>query len=112
MSEWFALADDGDGCGRAVGAEQRFLQLGDLAFRNLGLRDHDQLVRSENSGEASALQLVGPQAGQHHELECPEAWRSEDHNEPADRLNPEAGTLAIAGWERSCVTGPSQLRLW
>jgi hypothetical protein len=52
---------------------------------------------------------VGPQACQHHELERPEAWRSEDHNEPADRLNPEAGTLAIA---RSCVTGPSQLRLW
>ena len=65
----FVLANDSDGYGRAVGTEQ----LGDLALRNLGLRDHDELVRSEHSGNAPALQLVGPEAGQHDELEGPEA---------------------------------------
>ena len=51
------------------------------------------------------MQLVGPKAGQDDELERPEVRRSEYHNEPADRLNPGAGTLAIAGGERWSVKG-------
>jgi hypothetical protein len=58
------------------------------------------------------LELVGPKAGQDDELERPEVRRSEYHNEPAERLNPAAGTPAIAVWERWSVKGPSRLRLW